>query len=145
MEFNISTPALLFSAITLLMLAFTNRFLAIANLIRQFISVYNQKPDENIYRQISNFRIRLTLIKYTQAFGVLSFLFCVICMFFILLHQMVIAKIIFAISLVLLMISLLFSLYEIFISIGALKLELDHLDDKCHSKTENNNVRMNAE
>lgn len=135
MEFNISTPALLFSAITLLMLAFTNRFLAVASLVRQFISVYNEKPDEKIYKQISNFRIRLNLIKYTQAFGVLSFLFCVICMFFILFHQMVLAKIIFAISLVLLMISLLFSLYEIFISIGALKLELDHLDAKCHSKT----------
>lgn len=136
MEFNISTPALLFSAITLLMLAFTTRFLAIANLIRQFISVYNEKPNENIYKQITNFRVRLKLIKYTQLFGVLSFLFCVICMFFILLSQIVIAKVIFAISLVLLMISLLFSLYEIFISIGALKLELDHLDEKCRSKTE---------
>lgn len=135
MDFNISTPALLFSAITLLMLAFTNRFLAVANLIRQFISAYYEKPDENIFKQITNFRIRLKLIKYTQAFGVLSFLFCVICMFFILLLQVEIAKAIFAFSLVLLMISLLFSLYEIFISIGALKLELDHLDEKCHSKT----------
>lgn len=134
MEFNISTPALLFSAITLLMLAFTQRFLAIANLIRQFISVYNEKPDEKIYKQICNFRIRLKLIKYTQAFGVLSFFFCVVCMFFILFHQLVVAKIIFAISLVLLMISLLLSLYEIFISIGALKHELDQLDSKCHSK-----------
>lgn len=136
MEFNISTPALLFSAITLLMLAFTTRFLAVANLIRQFISVYNEKPDENIFKQITNFRIRLKLIKNTQVFGVLSFLFCVICMFFILILNIVIAKIIFAISLVLLMISLLFSLSEIFISIDALKLELDRLDDKCHSKTD---------
>ncbi|HEX3048022.1 MAG TPA: DUF2721 domain-containing protein [Bacillota bacterium] len=134
MEFSISTPALLFSAITLLLLAFTNRFLAVANLIRQFISMYHEKPEENIYKQIANFRIRLKLIKYTQAFGALSFLCCVICMFFILYSQMVIAKCIFALSLVLLMISLLFSLYEIFISIGALKFELDRLDDECHSK-----------
>jgi hypothetical protein len=136
MEFNISTPALLFSAITLLMLAFTTRFLAVANLIRQFISVYNEKPDENIYKQIANFRVRLKLIKNTQVFGVLSFLFCVICMFCILLLHIGIAKVIFAISLVLLMISLLFSLYEIFISIDALKLELDRLDNQCPSKTD---------
>lgn len=138
MEFNLSTPALLFSAITLLMLAFTTRFLAVANLIRQFISVYKENPDENIYRQITNFKIRLKLIKYTQLFGVLSFLFCVICMFFILLLDVVIAKIIFAVSLVLLMISLAFSLYEIFISIDALKVELDRLDDsKTHTVSEN--------
>lgn len=135
MEFNISTPALLFSAISLLMLAFTNRFLAVANRVRQFISVYQEKPDENILKQITNFKIRLKLIKYTQIFGVLSFLFCVICMFFILLLHLMIAKVIFAISLILLMISLLFSLSEIFISIDALKVELDRLDDKCHSET----------
>ena len=136
MEINISTPALLFSAITLLLLAYTNRFLTVASLVRQFVSVYKEKPDENIYKQISNFRIRLTLMKYTQVFGVLSFLFCVISMFSIFLHKMAAAQIIFAISLILLMISLLCSLYEIFISIGVLKLELDHLDEQCRSKTE---------
>ncbi len=136
MEFNISTPALLFSAISLLLLAFTNRFLAVANRVRQFISVYNEKPDENLLKQITNFKIRLQLMKNTQIFGVLSFLFCVICMFFVLLLHIVIAKVIFAVSLVLLMISLLFSLSEIFISIDALKLELDRLDDQCHSKVD---------
>jgi hypothetical protein len=133
MQFNISTPALLFSAITLLMLAYTNRFLAIASLVRQFISVYHEKKDTNIYKQITNFRVRLKLIKYTQVFGVLSFLFCVISMYAIFLHRMDWAELIFAISLILLMISLLISLYEIFISIGALKLELDCMDQGCRS------------
>lgn len=134
MEFDISTPALLFSAISLLLLAFTNRFLAVANLIRQFVSIYKEKPNENLYKQITNFKIRLSLIKNTQVFGVLSFLFCVVCMFLILLTHITAAKIIFAISLILLMVSLVLSLYEIFISIGALKLELDQLREQCHLK-----------
>jgi len=137
MEFNMSTPALLFSAITLLLLAYTNRFLTVASLVRQFVSVYKEKPDENIYKQISNFRIRLTLMKYTQVFGVLSFLFCVVCMFLIFLQKILMAEIVFALSLILLMVSLLFSLYEVFISIGALKLELDQLDEQCRSNQSN--------
>ncbi|QQO10057.1 DUF2721 domain-containing protein [Breznakiella homolactica] len=130
MEFNITTPALLFSAISLLMLAFTNRFLAISSLIRQFISIYTEKPEEHILKQINNFRVRLSIIKYTQLFGVLSFFFCVFCMFLALLSYITLAEILFAVSLVLMMVSLLFSLYEIFISIGALKLELDKLSMK---------------
>ncbi len=66
MEISINTPALLFSAITLMLLAYTNRFLAIANLIRQAIALYEEKGDEHIYLQIKNFEKRLTLIKYTQ-------------------------------------------------------------------------------
>jgi hypothetical protein len=127
MEFNITTPALLFSAITLLMLAYTNRFLAIASLVRQFTALYIEKHDENIYRQIRNFRIRLDLIKFTQLFGVLSFLLCVVCMLLVFLGHIIGAEIIFVASLVSLMTSLVLSLWEIFISIGALNLELEKL------------------
>lgn len=128
MNFNISTPALLFPAITLLMLAYTNRFLAIASLVRQFVALYSEKKTDSIFRQISNFRIRLQIIKHMQFFGVLSFLFCVLCMFLIFANLILAAEVIFAASLILLMISLLFSLYEIFISIDALKLELEKLN-----------------
>lgn len=129
MEFNITTPALLFSAISLWMLAFTNRFLAIASLVRQFVALYTEQHEEGIYRQLSNFRTRLQLIKYTQFFGVLSFFFCVVCMFLIFAGYILFAEIIFALSLIMLMISLLLSLYEVFISIGALKLELEKVKD----------------
>ncbi|ULQ59917.1 DUF2721 domain-containing protein [Brucepastera parasyntrophica] len=127
MEFNITTPALLFSAISLLLLAYTNRFLTLASLVRQFVSLYAEKKEDNILKQISNFRIRLTLIKYTQLLGVLSFLCCVFCMFLTLFGKVFIAELIFALSLILMMASLLCSLFEIFISIGALKLELTHI------------------
>ncbi len=127
MEFNITIPALLFSAISLLMLAYTNRFLAIASLVRQFIALFPEKRDDSIIGQISNFRIRLQIIKYTQLFGVMSFFFCVLCMFLVFAGAILAAEIIFAASLILLMGSLLLSLYEIFISIDALKLALEQL------------------
>lgn len=128
MEFNITTPALLFSAITLLMLAYTNRFLAIASLVRQFIALYEERPDESIYRQIRNFRKRLRLIKYTQVFGVVSFILCVSCMLLIFFGCVVGAEAIFALSLASMIVSLVLSLAEVFLSIGALKVELDKLE-----------------
>jgi hypothetical protein len=128
MEFAISTPALLFSAISLLMLAYTNRFLALANLIRQMVAAYNASPDENIIRQIDNFKTRLRLIKYTQVFGVVSFILCVVCMFLIMLKLALVAEYLFVASLVLLAVSLSISLYEVFISIGALRFELEKIE-----------------
>lgn len=134
MDFNITTPALLFSAISLWMLAFTNRFLAVANLVRQFTALYTESRDEGIYRQLANFRVRLALIKYTQLLGVLSFLFCVICMFLIFSRLILIAEVLFGASLVTLMGSLALSLAEVFLSIDALKLELEKTE-KVHGKT----------
>lgn len=128
MDFNITTPALLFSAITLLMLAYTNRFLAIAALVRQYVALYDEKKDKRILGQIANFRLRLTIIKYTQLSGVLSFLFCVLCMFLIFANYALAAEIVFALSLIILMTSLVLSLWEIVISIGALKLELRRIE-----------------
>jgi hypothetical protein len=127
MEFNISTPALLFSAISLLMLAYTNRFLALASLIRQHIQLYEEKKEENTLKQIQNFKIRLKVIKYTQIFGVISFSLCVISMFLIFVSKIIPAEIVFALSLVSLFISLLLSLQEILLSIGALNIEMNRL------------------
>ena len=127
MDFSISTPALLFSAISLLILAYTNKFLALAALIRQLIEQYEHKNDINVLKQINNFQIRLRVIKYTQVFGVISFLFCVISMFFIFVKWIIPAEVVFGISLIAMFISLLLSLQEIFISIGALNIELNRI------------------
>jgi len=127
MEIDISTPALLFSAISLLMLAYTNRFLALANLIRQYGALYKEHPETRFLKQIQNFDIRLNVIKKTQIFGVVSFLFCVLCMFLIFVNLIIPAEILFAISLICLFISLLLSLKELFMSIGALNVELEDI------------------
>lgn len=127
MDFSISTPALLFSAISLLILAYTNKFLALAGLIRQLIEQYEKNNDINVLKQIDNFQIRLKLIKYTQVFGVISFSFCVISMFLIFIQWIIPSEIVFGISLITMFVSLLLSLQEIFISIGALNIELNRL------------------
>ena len=127
MEIDISTPALLFSAISLLILAYTNRFLALANLIRQYGALYKEHPETRFLKQIQNFDIRLNIIKKTQIFGVVSFLFCVLCMFLIFVNLIIPAEILFAISLICLFISLLLSLKELFMSIGALNVELEDI------------------
>lgn len=134
MEIDISTPALLFSAISLLILAYTNRFLALANLIRQYGALYKEHPETRFLKQIQNFDIRLNIIKKTQIFGVISFLFCVLCMFLIFINLIIPAEILFAISLICLFISLLLSLKELFMSIGALNVELEDIKNEV-SKT----------
>ncbi len=128
MDFNITTPALLFSAITLLMLAYTNRFLAIAALVRQFVALYDEKKEKRLLPQIENFRLRLTIMKYTQLFGVLSFFLCVLCMTLVFFSFLIAGEIVFGFSLLSLMASLGLSLWEIYISIDALKLELAHVE-----------------
>ncbi len=129
MELQLSTPALLFSAITLLMLAYTNRFLAIATLIRGLHKNYLKAPDQEIIvEQIHNLRRRLTLIKNMQLFGVLSFLLCVLCMFLLFQGFTDIANWVFMVSMGTLLISLGISLVEIQISTKALNLELSDME-----------------
>jgi hypothetical protein len=129
MELQLSTPALLFSAITLLMLAFTNRFLAIATLIRGLHKNYLKDPDQEIIvEQIHNLRRRLTLIKNMQLFGVFSFLLCVICMYLLFQGYTSAANWVFVISMLSLLVSLGISLIEIQISTKALNLELSDME-----------------
>ena len=97
LEININTPALLFPAITLLMLAYTNRFLSLASLVRKLHAEYNRgEKEKNILMQIKNIRTRLNLIRYMQALGVLSFLCCVITMYGVYMQWEQLVKYIFA-------------------------------------------------
>ena len=128
MEINLTTPALLFPAISLLLLAFTNRFLAIATLIRQLHKSYVEDPKNLLEGQLKNLRQRLFLIRAMQFFGVLSLLLCVLAMFFIYLKVGEWGSAIFGVSLVLLLISLFISAREIQLSTKALDLELSDME-----------------
>lgn len=131
MEFNgltLATPALLFSAISLLLLAYTNRFLTLANLVRTLYATYKEKPDEILIGQIKNLKKRLFLIRNMQIYGITSLLLCVLCMFLIYVNYIHFAEIIFGIALILLIISLALSVREIQISVKALKLQLSDLE-----------------
>jgi hypothetical protein len=122
-DLTLTTPALLFSAISLLLLAYTNRFLALAALVRSLHGKYKENPDERLFGQITNLRLRLSLIRHMQIHGITSLLLCVICMF-------VIAIYIFGIALLLMISSLGISIWEIQISVRALNLQLSDIEDK---------------
>lgn len=126
---TLTTPALLFSAISLLLLAYTNRFLALAALVRNLYSEYKEKPDELIFGQIKNLRKRLHLIRNMQIHGITSLLLCVACMLLIYIGKDNLAAIIFGIALLLLIISLALSVIEIQISVKALEIRLTDLED----------------
>lgn len=128
MEINVTTPALLFPAISLLLLAFTNRFLTLANLIRDLHSKYKIDHNEVYVGQIANLKYRIRLIRDMQAFGIASLLFCVVSMFALFAGWLEVGKWIFGFSLVLMMISLALSLREIQISVGALDLHLQDME-----------------
>jgi hypothetical protein len=126
-ELSINTPALLFPAITLLMLAYTNRFLALANLVRRLHEQYTKEESQNIRRQIASLHVRIRLIRNMQALGVLSFLLCVVTMYLIFTGNNKAAYILFAASLISLLLSLIFSLIEIWKSTNAIDLELSDM------------------
>jgi Protein of unknown function (DUF2721) len=128
MEINLSSPALLFPAISLMLLAYTNRFLALAALIRTLHADYKENPDDLIIRQIRNLRHRVTLIRNMQAMGVCAIFLCVFCMFLLFAGQVQLGKFVFAISLLCLMVSLALSFREIQLSVEALNLNLSDLE-----------------
>jgi hypothetical protein len=130
MEISLTTPALLFPAISLLMLAYTNRFLTIATIIRNLHDRYRNEATDNLRGQIVNLRYRIYLIRNMQIYGVLSLLFCVISMFALFAGWVAGGQWTFAIALILMMISMLISLRELMISVGALDLLLMELEEE---------------
>ncbi len=130
MELSIQTPALLFPAVSLLLIAYTNKFLAIATLIRKLVSDYEAQQKHDLLRQIRSLRRRLMLIRWMQVLGVASILVCVVTMFFIYEGWQIGAKLLFAISLLLMMASLVITMLEIVLSAGALRVLLKDLEER---------------
>lgn len=128
MEITLTTPALLFPALSLLLLAFTNRFLGLANLIRSLKDRYATTQSRLVYGQIENLRVRLLLIRNMQAFGSLSMFGCVLCMFVLFAGYTTLGKYMFGFSLLMMLISLALAIREIQISVKALELELNDLE-----------------
>lgn len=128
MNIDITTPALLFPAISLLLLAYTNRFLAIATLIRDLHKKRKNNPGRIIAGQIENLKLRLNLIRNMQVLGVLSFFFCVLAMIVLFFDYPIYGNYLFAASLLLLLLSLGLSLRELYISTRALNLELSDME-----------------
>lgn len=132
-QITLTTPALLFSAISLILLAYTNRFLGYAALIRGLHEKFKANPNEQLKGQIANLRKRLYLTKNMQISGVTSLFLCVGTMFLIFVGEPAIAVWIFGAALIMMIASLAISIYEIQISVKALDL---HLSDMEHEAGE---------
>jgi hypothetical protein len=125
---ELTTPALLFPTVSLLLLAYTNRFLTLATIIRSLSDRYAKERDETVVRQIANLRYRVYLIRNMQIYGVLSLLFCVVSMFALFAGWVIGGQWSFGIALVLMIVSLGISLRELQVSVGALDLLLTNLE-----------------
>jgi hypothetical protein len=134
MEISLTTPALLFPTISLLMLAYTNRFLTLATIIRNLHDRYKAENDGNLLKQIANLRYRTYLIRDMQIFGVLSLLFCVISMFALFAGWFAGGQWSFVIALIFMIVSMVISLRELQISVGALDLLLAELEDETRKR-----------
>ena len=126
----LTTPALLFPAISLLLLAYTNRFLVLAQLVRQLVREDQDiTPDDKRHtaylRQLSTLQQRIRCIKYMQALGIISFIACTASMLALMLEHQFWGDLLLVASLVILVISLLFALYEVLVSTEALSVELN--------------------
>ncbi len=125
MELTLATPALLFPAISLLLLAYTNRFLALANLVRELHARWKAQSEDGIRGQIENLKKRIRIIKSMQLLGVSSFFLCVLTMLLVFFTLVLAAEAVFALSLLFLLASLGLSIQELFISADALDILLD--------------------
>lgn len=127
--FTLTTPALLFSAVSLILLAYTNRFIAYTSVVRNLYKQYKENPTGVLKGQIFNLRRRLYLIRTMQILGVTSLFLCVITMFLIFVGSQLIAAYIFGVALLMLCASLAISIREIQISVKALELHLSNMED----------------
>ncbi|CAM2731823.1 DUF2721 domain-containing protein [Erysipelothrix tonsillarum] len=135
MEFTLQTPAMIFPAISLLMLAYTNRFVVLAGLIRDLYEKHQDSPNEQILAQIINLQKRMKYIKSMQVLGAMSFIGAVLSMLLTMFTHynavmFTLSRVIFALSLVLLVISLVYLLKELSISIEALTIQLQDIKNK---------------
>ncbi|WP_192034674.1 DUF2721 domain-containing protein [Halomonas sp. YLGW01] len=132
---TLTTPALLFPAISLLLLAYTNRFLSLAQLIRKLAEQERDSHHDMTARQILLLRKRITLTKRMQMAGVFSFLLCTLSMFALFMSLELFGMVLFGISLISLSVSLVFSLWEVMISTNALNVQLQDIEALERSKS----------
>jgi uncharacterized Tic20 family protein len=128
MELTFATPALLFPAVSLLFISYTNRFISYAELIRRLHDRWREDTTTAVAQQISNLRLRIRLIRGMQIAGAISLVFSVACMILLVFDQAIAAEIVFAVALFGMLGSLALLIVEITISMRALDLQLSDLE-----------------
>lgn len=135
--FTIQTPALLFPTVSLLMLAYTNRFLGITSVIRKLHT--DMSTDESnhqfYFSQIQSLSLRINLIVLAQKTGVMSLLSCVLSMIVLMISHEA-SFILFSIALIFMAISLIM----IFKELSHSKKALNYILDDCKKMDEKRKV-----
>ncbi|WP_440906099.1 DUF2721 domain-containing protein [Catenovulum sp. SX2] len=129
-DIDVTSPLLLFPAISLLLLAYTNRFIVIAGLTRSLYEKYKETHDDSMYAQIEHLRLRIKLIRHKQLWGVIAFMLCCISMLCNMAEYQFVGGALFAASIVTLIISLIICFVEIYISGYALNVQLESLSKR---------------
>ncbi|WP_105614649.1 DUF2721 domain-containing protein [Vallitalea okinawensis] len=143
-DFSLSIPALLFPALSLLMIAYTNRFVALANIVRALHKEHEENPSKRVAGQIKNLRKRLIYIRNMQAFAISGFFANIVSMFLIVIGFQLIAFYLFALSLILLAVSLVICFMEIYFSVGALNMQLCQDEEELCSDCKVNEANRKA-
>ena len=125
-ELNLTTPSLLFSAISLILLAYTNRFLSYASIVRSLKKSHESNPEAEptTPAQIKNLYLRLNLIRAMQMLGASSLLVCLAAMFCYYMQWDALGGYVFGFGMILLALSLALCIWEVQISVDALDLNL---------------------
>jgi hypothetical protein len=131
MKLDITTPALFFPTVSLLLLAYTNRFLALAAVIRKLHAEYKASPDKTYLKQIASLRTRIRLVRNMQFWGVFSLLLCTVCTFLIFIGSNDAAVLLFFASMSSMIASLVYSLWEIRLSVDAIDFHLCDIENDC--------------
>lgn len=140
---ELHTPSLLFPAISLLMLAYTNRYLALASLIRKLHSDYMQGHEHTVRAQIDNLRMRMILIRQMQVFGLLSLLICLSSTICLLFAWKVAGTILFGTAVLLMIASLVQCLREVLTSGGALDILLQQIETVESQRENSRDAQLN--
>ena len=127
-ELTLITPTFLFSAVSLILLAYTNRFLAYTSLVRNLKVIYMENKSSVTKAEIENLKKRLKLTRLMQLYGVASLLLCVATMFLIYVGFQTVSAVIFGIALLFLIISLALSVWEINISSKSILIHLSDME-----------------
>lgn len=134
MEIDLTTPALMFSTVSLLLLAFTTRFLGLAKAIRDLYNDYQKNPEKRFIDQLKNFRRRVELIRNMQIVATASLLLCMVSTIMVYFQLQLIASVTFAVSLLLMTTALAMSIIEIGMSVGALNVHLADMEQALSSE-----------
>ena len=127
-ELTLTTPALLFPSISLLLLAYTNRYVALSTRIRALHTLYKTEQSSGIIDQIKILKVRILLIRNMQLLGIASVFFAAFTMFLIYYELHNFAHLFFGLSLVMMLSSLAVCGAEIYLSNKALFIQLKDIE-----------------